>query len=53
MVRGLISISVLYYRKTNERKDRKLKETVFGFYLLKQALPKWIEEKMEEINKKS
>lgn len=35
------------------RKYRKLKETVFGFYLLKQALPKWINEKMEEINKKS
>ena len=35
------------------RKNRKLKETVFGFYLLKQALPKWVDEKLEEINKKS
>ncbi len=33
--------------------NRKIKETVFGFYLLKSALPKWIEQKMEEINKKS
>lgn len=35
----------------NNRK--KIKETVFGFYLLKSALPNWIEKKMEEINKKS
>lgn len=35
----------------NNRK--KIKETVFGFYLLKSALPNWIAEKMEEINKKS
>lgn len=34
-------------------KRKKIKETVFGFYLLKSALPNWIEEKMEEINKKS
>ena len=32
---------------------RKIKETVFGFYLLKSALPNWIDEKMKEINKKS
>lgn len=30
----------------------KIKESVFGFYLLKSALPHWINEKMEEINKK-
>ena len=30
---------------------RKIKETVFGFYLLKTALPNWIEEKIKEINK--
>ena len=34
-------------------KKRKIKETVFGFYLLKSALPNWINEKMEEINKKN
>lgn len=33
--------------------NRKIKETVFGFYLLKSALPKWIDQKMEEINKKN
>ena len=31
---------------------KKIKETVFGFYLLKSSLPNWIEEKMAEINKK-
>lgn len=36
-----------------ENKRKKIKETVFGFYLLKTALPNWIQEKMEEINKKS
>ncbi len=36
-----------------KNKHRKIKETIFGFYLLKNALPNWIEEKMEEINKKS
>lgn len=36
-----------------ELKRKKIKETVFGFYLLKSALPEWIEEKMEEINKNS
>ena len=36
-----------------KNKDRKLHETVFGFYLLKMALPNWIKKKMEEINKKS
>lgn len=34
-------------------KSKKIKETVFGFYLLKTALPKWIDEKMKEIEKKS
>lgn len=33
------------------KKKKKIKETVFGFYLLKTALPGWIEEKMKEINK--
>ncbi|MEG2351467.1 MAG: S1 RNA-binding domain-containing protein [Bacilli bacterium] len=32
---------------------KKIKETVFGFYLLKSALPNWIEEKMAEFNKKN
>lgn len=32
-------------------KRGKIKESVFGFYLLKLALPGWIDEKMEEINK--
>lgn len=36
-----------------ELKQKKIKETVFGFYLLKSALPGWIEEKMKEINKNS
>lgn len=36
-----------------KNKKRKLKETIFGFYLLKTALPNWIKEKMEEINKNS
>lgn len=36
-----------------ELKRKKIKETVFGFYLLKSALPGWIEEKMKEINKNS
>lgn len=36
-----------------KNKKRKLKETVFGFYLLKSALPGWIKSKMEEINKNS
>ena len=35
-----------------KNKKKKIKETVFGFYLLKSALPNWIHEKMEEINKK-
>lgn len=35
-----------------KNKKKKIKETVFGFYLLKTALPNWIQEKMEEINKK-
>lgn len=34
-----------------KNKNRKLKETVFGFYLLKSALPNWIKEKMKEIDK--
>lgn len=34
-------------------KHGKIKESVFGFYLLKLALPNWIEEKIAEINKKS
>lgn len=36
-----------------KNKKRKIKETVFGFYLLKTSLPNWIKEKMEEINKNS
>lgn len=36
-----------------ESKRKKIKETVFGFYLLKSALPGWIEEKMKEISKNS
>lgn len=36
-----------------KHKKRKIKETVFGFYLLKTALPNWIRKKMEEINKNS
>lgn len=36
-----------------KKKKGKIKETVFGFYLLKSALPTWIREKMEEINKNS
>lgn len=35
-----------------KNKKSGIKETVFGFYLLKSALPNWIKEKMEEINKK-
>lgn len=35
-----------------KNRKHKLKETVFGFYLLKSALPGWIKSKMEEINKK-
>ena len=42
--------NVNYELQKNKRK--KIKETVFGFYLLKTALPNWIQEKMEEINKK-
>ncbi len=30
-----------------------IKETIFGFYLLKSALPNWVREKIEEINKKN
>lgn len=36
-----------------KNKENHIKETVFGFYLLKSALPNWIKEKMEEINKKN
>ena len=36
-----------------KKKKRELKETIFGFYLLKSSLPGWIKSKMEEINKKS
>lgn len=36
-----------------KNKKRKIKETIFGFYLLKSALPTWIKQKMEEINKKN
>lgn len=36
-----------------KNKPKKIKETVFGFYLLKSALPSWIEEKIKEINKKN
>ena len=35
-----------------KKNNRKLKETFFGFYLLKKALPTWIDEKMKEIEKK-
>ena len=35
-----------------KNKRRKIKETVFGFYLLKTALPNWVKEKMKEIDKK-
>ena len=34
-----------------KKSKRKLKETLFGFYLLKKALPIWIDEKMKEIEK--
>ena len=37
----------------HKSKKKKIKETVFGFYLLKTALPGWISKKMEEINKNS
>ena len=37
----------------HKNKRKKIKETVFGFYLLKTALPNWIKEKMKEINKNS
>jgi len=37
----------------HKSKRKKIKETVFGFYLLKTALPNWIKEKMEEIDKNS
>ncbi len=33
-------------------KKIKIKESIFGFSLLKSALPKWIKIKIEEINKK-
>lgn len=36
-----------------KNKKRGIKETVFGFYLLKTALPNWIKKKMEEIDKKN
>ncbi len=36
-----------------KRKKRKIKESAFGFYLLKKQLPKWIEEKMKEFDKKN
>lgn len=36
-----------------KRKKRQIKESVFGFYLLKKQLPRWIKEKMGEISKKS
>lgn len=36
-----------------KNKKNKIKETVFGFYLLKSALPGWVDKKMEEINKNS
>lgn len=38
--------------KLNCKPRKKIKETVFGFYLLKSSLPNWIREKMAEINKK-
>lgn len=37
----------------HKQNKKKIKETVFGFYLLKAALPNWIEKKMKEINKNS
>lgn len=36
-----------------KKKNKKIKETVFGFYLLKKKLPAWIDEKMKEFDKKS
>lgn len=36
-----------------ESKRKNIKETVFGFYMLKTSLPNWIRKKMEEINKNS
>ena len=36
-----------------KNKKRKIKETVFGFNILKKAIPNWFREKMEEITKKS
>ena len=44
------AIDAALLQERNETK-RKIKETVFGFYLLKSALPNWIKEKMEEIRK--
>ena len=35
-----------------KKKKGKIKESVFGFYLLKLSLPIWIEKKIEEIDKK-
>ncbi len=37
----------------HKNKNHKIKETVFGFYLLKTSLPRWIKEKLEEFNEKS
>lgn len=38
--------------KIKKNKNIKIKESIFGFSLLKSALPKWIKTKIEEINKK-
>ena len=37
----------------NDTNDTKIKETVFGFYLLKSSLPIWISKKKREFTKKN
>ena len=47
-----LSTKAIDYFKEKEE-NPKIKETVFGFYLLKSSLPGWIDKKKKEIVKKS
>ncbi len=45
-----LSIKNINYKSASNSKKNKINENQFGFISLKKALPKWIEEKLEEIN---
>lgn len=52
-VNNQLTLSIKDIEGSNLRMKRKeIKETVFGFYLLKKSLPYWIDKKIKEFDKK-